>query len=153
MADLPFNALYESGAAETEALFVRLASEDRQTVQQRPCPRVWSAEEFARHLVWVEDTLLRVENLGLVPHPFPPGFAVLPGQVLETHVEVSVTRQVAEAVRESVRQALDQLSPDLLEQTIEDSGGRTVAANLIRFLDLSSGVRAAARLVLRLAKG
>ena len=150
MSCLNFAAKYESSASATDALFDRLAASERGLIEQRPAPRVWSAEEYARHLVWIEDTLLRVECLGLDPLEFPDGFAILPGQALERHFDIQVTRDLAAQVRDEARQALGEPSPELLAQTVEDSGGRTVADNLARYLEQSAGARACAYLVLRL---
>lgn len=149
---LDFRLLFDYGAEQTDALLDQLEAAGEEASSRRPAPRVLSAEEHARRLLWLEDTLLRVENLGLDPFPFPPQFAVLPGQALETHCGLALLRQVREALRQKVLEALDEMTPEVLEDTIEDTGGRTVARNLARYLDMASAARAEARMALRMAE-
>lgn len=150
MLTLSLPDLYMSSASLTDELLSVLAASDRAMAEQRPCPRVWSAEEYARHALYLEDVLLRVEGLGLDPYVFPDGFAMLPGQVLESHFPIHTTQSTATDLHKAVKQALDQMTPELLAQTIEDSGERTVAQNAMRYLELSAAARASARLVLRI---
>ena len=151
MPQLSILDLYDEGVRATDELLDRLAGADPAVCQRRPVPRVWSAEEYARHLVWLEDAVLRVECLGLEPAEMPEHYAVLPGQVREHHFGVLQTRDMLAALRHEIRPALAALSPDALTETIEDSGGRTVAGNISRYLELTAAARACARLVLRLA--
>ena len=148
---IEFRLLRQYGFEQTEALFDRLEAAGKDAIERRPAPGVWSAEENARHLLWIEDTLLRVECLGLDPHPFEGGLAVLPGQALEHHVELSETRRVWRDISAQVAEALDAMTTDLLLDTVEDSGGRTVGRNLARYLDLSAGARAATRQALKIS--
>lgn len=147
-----FRSLHQYGAEQTESLFDRLEAAGKEAIERRPAPNVWSAEENVRHLLWIEDTLLRVECLGLDPYPFEGGIVVLPGQALERHVELSKTRRVWQDLRARVAEALDAMTADLLSDTVEDSGGRTVERNLARYLDLSAGARAAARQALKITQ-
>jgi len=144
--------LYDAATAATDALFDRLASEDCTVVKQRPSGRTWSAEEYARHLVWVEDIVVRVECLGMEPSDFPEGFPLLPGQILERHFPLQDTREALARLHAEVRPALNDLTPEALSQTIEDTAGRTVAENLARYLELSAAARASAQLALRVVK-
>lgn len=148
---LDFRALYDYGAEQTDAMLGQLEAAGEDAASRRPAPDALSAEEQARKLLWLEDALLRVENLGLEPYPFPPGFPVLPGQRLEKHFGLALLRQVREGLGREVREALDEMTPELLSDTIEDSGGRTVERNLARYLDLASAARAEARMALSLA--
>ena len=152
MPDLTFAELYAFGAQATISLLDRLEDAGREVIERRPAPRIWSAEEYARHLAWLDDTMIRVESLGLEPREFPEGFVVFPGQVLETHLPLETTRAVTLDTQENVGAALANLTPEAMADTVEDAGGRTVARNLARYLDRSAGARASALLALRLVE-
>jgi hypothetical protein len=139
---------YESGAQAFDRLLDRLAAEEAAVIETRPTPRQWSAEEWARHLVWLDDAALRVECLDLEPSSFPDSFAVLPGQALERHFPLAETRRIALAVRPDIVKGLSELAPDTVEDTVEDSGGASLAAGLVAYFSRAAAARASALLTI-----
>ena len=149
---LDFQRLYALGEQETGTLLDLLGQAEHGDIERRPSLRVWSAEEWTRHLAWIENAVLQVECLGMEPADFPEGFAVLPGQVLETHFAPARTREAIDGLRAATHAALSEVEPGWLDETVEDSGGRRVADNLARYLNLTAQARASARMALRLAR-
>ncbi|HRU04565.1 MAG TPA: hypothetical protein P5137_02180 [Candidatus Brocadiia bacterium] len=143
--------LYEHSARQTDALLDRMAAAPEEAIRRRPAPKALSAEEWVRHLLWSEDTLLRVENLELDAFTFPDNFSVLPGQVLETHCPLPLIRETALLLRKEVLAALSEMTADTLADEIDETEELTVRANFLRYLELAAGARACAAQALRMA--